>query len=178
MALRYKNSDIEKLKNKTIFFDANVLIYIFWPIYNSNKNWPKTYSSIFESLLKNKFNMAINIAVISEVFNRVIRFEHKNFCNRDNNSIEFKAYRNTKDGKDAQKLIYDIIKSKILSCFDLTDKMFSTKEIEELLVLDKLDFNDKIIFSLCKEKNMVLLTNDSDFAQSDIDILSANPKLK
>ena len=104
--------------------------------------------------------MAINIAVISEVFNRVIRSEHKNFCNRDNNSIEFKAYRNTKDGKDVQKLIYDIIKSKILSCFDLTDKMFSTKEIEELLVVDELDFNDKIILSVCKEKNMVLLTND------------------
>ena len=50
--------------------------------------------------------------------------------------------------------------------------------LEELLVVDELDFNDKIIFSLCKEKNMVLLTNDSDFVQSDIDILSANPKLK
>ena len=46
-----------------------------------------------------------------------------------------------------------------------------------MLVVDTLDFNDKIIYDICKTYNLVLLTHDADFSKSDIDILSANPKL-
>ena len=46
-----------------------------------------------------------------------------------------------------------------------------------MLTIDRLDFNDKIILDVCKTQDMILLTNDSDFADADVDILSANPKI-
>lgn len=42
---------------------------------------------------------------------------------------------------------------------------------------NELDFVDKAIVSLCKENNLVLLTNDKDFKNADLDILTANTSI-
>lgn len=33
MANRFKQADISALSGRTIFFDANVVIYLFWPVF-------------------------------------------------------------------------------------------------------------------------------------------------
>ncbi len=105
MAFRYRITDIDKLKDRAVFFDANVLIYLFWP--NPQQTWQQKYSLIYGRLLKQKNPLVVNISVLS----------------------------------------------------------------------DSLDFGDKIITLQCKEKQYILLTNDNDFLQSDIDILSVNSKI-
>ncbi|HAH62817.1 MAG TPA: twitching motility protein PilT [Treponema sp.] len=178
MAFRYRITDIDKLKDRAVFFDANVLIYLFWP--NPQQTWQQKYSLIYGRLLKQKNPLVVNISVLSEVINRILRIEYDNYCKKNTIQKEqfpFKSYRDTPDGIDAQKLIYDIIKEKVLSVFALSEKSITVEELKQMLLVDSLDFGDKIITLQCKEKQYILLTNDNDFLQSDIDILSANSKI-
>ena len=129
--------------------------------------------------------MAINTFVLSEVINRVLRIELENEDkkkkkkkkNKNKKKIDFKSFRNSPKGQSIQKDIFDITKNKILKYFQVIDKQLTTDNIKNMLSLDTLDFNDKIILDVCKTHNMVLLTNDADFANADIDILSANQKI-
>ena len=173
MAKRFKISDIPDLSGRTVFFDANIILYLFWPVF-SKGNKLQHYSSIFGKLHSNKNPLAINTFVLSEVINRVLRIE---WDNKTKKNIEFKLFRNSSEGQSIQKDIFDITKNKILKYFQVIDKQLTTDNIKNMLSLDTLDFNDKIILDVCKTHNMILLTNDADFANADIDILSANQKI-
>lgn len=174
MASRFTQSDISKLSGRTVFFDANILMYLFWP--TSPKSWAVTsYSSIYKRLLSSKNILALNTFVLSEFINRALRFEWQI---KTNKTIDYKLFRQSKDGQQTQIDVFDVAKNKILPYFSLTDRILNSAGIKNLLVVDILDFNDKIILDVCKANNMVLLTNDADFSKSDIDILSANSKLR
>lgn len=174
MRMRYTASNIPILKNRTVFFDANSLIYIFWPTTPDSKA-ANDYGSILATLMKNNVNLAINEIVLSEIINRVLRTEF----NKTNLPKEkFKDFRDSAEGKSVQEDIYKIIKNRILNIFQITNESFSREDFSSMLTTSKLDFNDKLIELLCKKKNMLLLTHDFDFASSDVDILSANRKFK
>ena len=173
MRMRYSASSIPSLKDRTVFFDANSLIYIFWPT-SPDSQAATDYGSMMATLLKNGANLVVNENVISEIINRVIRLEfNKSNMPKD----QFKEYRDSPEGKSVQEDIYKIIKNLILSKFQVINEVFSKEELNNLLVVSSLDFNDKLIELLCKKKGMILLTHDQDFSLSDIDILSANSKL-
>jgi predicted nucleic acid-binding protein len=107
----------------------------------------------------------------------VIRIEYDNYKNITGNSPAFKEYRNSPDGQIALNDIYLIMLNKIMPCFDVCDKSFNKTELQKFLQVDTLDFNDKIILDLCRENNFVLLTNDADFKNTDIDILTVSKNL-
>lgn len=56
-------------------------------------------------------------------------------------------------------------------------KTFTKQDINNPLVVDELDFIDKTTEIICKEKNLVQLTNDVDLKKSDIDIITENKKI-
>lgn len=89
----------------------------------------------------------------------------------------FKNYRDSKDGKQALEDIYTIVKDDILNRFKIIDKTFSKKEIEDFLDVQDIDINDKAIVNICKENDMILFTNDRDFKNSNVAILSNNPRV-
>ena len=174
MRMRYTASNISSLKGRTVFFDANSLIYIYWPT-SPDAEEATDYGSIMASLMKNNVTLVINEIVLSEVINRVLRFE---FYKSDFPKEQFKEFRDSEEGKAVQNDIYEIIRNRILTRFKITSESFSKEELYSLLIVTKLDYNDKLIELCCKKNNMILLTHDSDFSSSDIDILSANRKLK
>ncbi len=174
MRMRYTASNIPNLKNRTVFFDANPLIYIFWPTTTDSKE-ADDYGSILATLMKNNVNLVINEIVLSEIINRVLRIE---FNKAGLFQEEFKEFRDSAEGKSVQEDIYKIIKNRILNIFQITNESFSKEDFDSMLTVTKLDFNDKLIELLCKKKNMLLLTHDFDFSLSDVDILSANRKFK
>lgn len=172
MRMRYSASSIQSLKDRTFFFDANTLIYIFWPT-SPDSQAATDYGSILATLLKNNAILAINEIVISEIVNRILRIEfNKSNMPKD----KFKEYRDSEEGLSVQNDIYNIIKDKILTKFQIINDILSKEDIENLLVSTKLDFNDKLIECLCKKKSMILLTHDFDFSSSDVDILTSNKK--
>jgi hypothetical protein len=67
-----------------------------------------------------------------------------------------------------------VIENDIFPRIKVVDKSFTKDELIQLFVVNRLDFVDKLIVLTCTESNYVLLTNDGDFKDSDVDILSNN----
>ncbi len=171
MATRYKLQDINQIKNYDIFVDANILIYLFWP--TGSNNYEKLYSSAYSLLLRQGNSLFVNFLVISEAINSMLRIEYS----KNSYFANFKNYRDSKDGKQALEDIYTIVKDDILNRFKIIDKTFSKKEIEDFLDVQDIDINDKAIVNICKENDMILFTNDRDFKNSNVAILSNNPRV-
>ena len=178
MNRRFSKDQLTDIKDRGIFFDANILIYLFWP--TGAQECVKTYSSLYNSLLKLNTTCYVDFIIVSEFVNRTIKLEYNNYLwrtNREFADYPYKKYRDSQDGKDILTDIYMIIEGSILGNFQVIGKGFNEKEIRESLQVDCLDFSDKAIEMICKENDFVLLTNDSDFRFSDIDILSLRDRI-
>jgi len=172
---RYDKNTVAQIAGKSVFFDANILLYLFWQ--TGAIKWERSYASIFGQLLKQQNQLIVDFMVISEVINRAMRIEYEKYKISTGLNCTYKKYRNSTDGENAIKDIYIIIKNNILSNFLVDGKIDTSSDIESYLTIDKLDFNDKHIVSLCLNKKYILLTNDSDYSACDVDILSANSTL-
>ena len=171
MATKYKLQDANQLHGRNVFVDANVLIYLFWP--TGQHHYEHNYARVFASLLRQKNNLYVDIFIISEIINRVLHNEHT----RLQPTQKFKDFRDSSDGKQTLSDIYVILKENILSGFKIIGKNYNKQDIESFLVVDNLDFVDKSTLTICKENAFVLLTNDKDFKDTDIEILTGNPNI-
>lgn len=171
MATKYRLQDVGQLRDRNIFLDTNVLIYLFWP--TGNLSFEENYARAFGVLLRQKNKLFVDFLVISEVINRILRIEHKKL----NPAQTFKEFRDSQNGKDAMNDIYVIVRDNILKQCDVIGKTFNKQDIENCLIVDELDFVDKATVTLCKENALLLLTNDKDFRNVDLDILTGNPHI-
>jgi predicted nucleic acid-binding protein len=171
MATKYKLADAPLLQNRNIFVDANVLIYCFWG--TGSYYLEKKYAKTFKVLLRQQNALFIDFSVISEIINRILRIEQQKL----QPTSTFKDFRNSADGKNTLSDVFLIVKHNILPKFDIIGRVFNKQDIYSLLIVDDLDFTDKSIVKLCKENSLVLLTNDGDFKNTDIDILTGNSNI-
>ena len=178
MATKYSTQNIPSVINRKVFFDANVLLYIFWP--SGSYHWESYYSTAYARLLRQGNELLVDFIVISEIVNRAIRLEHDKYLLANNltrSALPFKKYRNSTDGETALADIYLMIETDILNSFTVVGKSFTKPDIQSFLTVDSLDFGDKAILSTCQENACVLLTNDVDYKTSAIDILISNPAI-
>jgi predicted nucleic acid-binding protein len=171
MATNYKLQDFAHLSDKDVFVDANVLIYLFWP--TGDFSYETNYARVFNNLRRQGNSLYVDFLVISEVINRVLRDEHKKL----NPNQKFKEFRNSKEGINLNSDIFLIVRDNILKHFKVIGKSFNKSDIDSFLLVDQIDFVDKAIVSICSENNLVLLTNDRDFKNSGLDILTGNPHI-
>lgn len=169
MGKRIKLREANVLHDRSIFFDANILIYLFWP--TGSVYYEENYASTFRTLLRQGNQLVVDFLVISEVINRVLRIEYQ----KQNSSLKFKDFRDSLNGQEALNDIHLILKNDVLSRFDVIEKSFSKNEILEFLIVNELDFVDKATVQFCRENSLVLLTNDKDFRNADIDVLTGHP---
>ncbi len=178
MATRYSLKDIAAIRDRKIFFDANVLIYLFWP--SGSYGWEYAYSSAFGSLLRQHNELIVDFLVVSEIINRAHRLEYEKHLyasGRHKNDLTYKSYRDSAEGQAALADIYLVVEANILDRFTVVGKAFLKAEIQSFLTVESMDFVDKGILSTCKENSCVLLTNDKDYKSADIDILTSNPAI-
>ncbi len=175
MSHRFSKNELSIIKDRGILFDANILIYLF--VSTGSQSLENTYSSLYNSLLRLNATYYVNFIIISEVVNRAIKNDYKNYLWKtiqEEEDFPFKKFRNCIDGQEALTDIYQIIESDILNRFQVAGKAINKAEIMAFLKVDNLDFSDKAIELICKENDFVLLTHDGDFRDSNIDILSLN----
>jgi len=178
MAANYRLQDFSQLAGRDVFVDAMVLIYLFWP--TGQHNFEQNYAWVFRNLLRQGNNLIVDFLMISEIVNRVIKSEYEKHLLANSLTkaqLKYKDFRNSHDGQDALNDIYLIVKNDILNHFRVIGKAFERQDIESFLIVDELDFVDKATVSICAENNMVLLTNDKDFKNSGLDILTGNPHI-
>jgi len=175
---RYRCEQIHSLKDREFFIDTNALIYVFFPSKTKkNEEWARIYSKVYRCIREMGIKTFLNIMVLSEIVNKVMRIRYEEFLRiKDFTSkgCSFKDFRDSSDGQENLDFIYSTIKSKVLSNFELCNKEYSDREILDFMSADRMDFVDKGIEALCKERDLILITNDADFTNSDIEILTAN----
>lgn len=175
MATIYSLQKISTLTDRRVFFDANILIYIFWP--SASYHLEENYSSAFGQLLRQKNELLVDFLVISEIINRAIRLEYDKYLLANNISkarFSFKNYRDSDAGHEALSDIHLIVTTNILAKFTVIGKLFNKDDIQSFLVIDTLDFSDKGILATCKANACILLTHDKDYKTANIDILTSN----
>ena len=183
MALRINTDEIQRLKGKNIFLDTNIWIYLFCPLGNSREFIMKKYSRAFKHLISSENRMFTDITVLSEFINRFERLAFDRYKTEEKKGTEFnfkKDYKRTSDFKEIRLLIKSTVNNKILKWSSIVNIQYEKRVIEELinhLGEESIDFNDLHIEKLCREKNLILLTDDGDYTDSSIDIISGNPKL-
>jgi predicted nucleic acid-binding protein len=176
MSVKYSHDRIPEIIGRQIFFDTNIIIYLFWP--TGKQKCENEYATVFKKLMDNGNRKLIDLTVISEVFNRAFTTEFEKYKEiHKNYKLEKKAYRDSQAGQDTIEEIYALLKNTVFKYFEFVGKSFSKDDILGMLIVDQMDFSDKVILKICRENDLVLLTNDFDFKSADIDILTANTNL-
>jgi hypothetical protein len=168
--------------SENYFFDANVWIFLFQPIGNSNTSLISQYASLFKELIKNECSIYISSHIISEFFNAVLRYEF-NVLKRKNPTVykDFKKdFKNTPIYNSLLNNLITITKTQILASSKPIGDDFDKINMDDLFnSIGMLDFNDKYYVELCATNNFTLVTDDKDFNSSPkpLNIITANNKL-
>lgn len=183
---------IDILSTKTVFspktvyyFDANVWVYIDSP--SSSASNP-VKSSAFASALSNilitkECQIVISPILISEYINTRLRQYYSAYIKKSGISqatYTFKQYRNDASSdynKILSSVLNDIQKILTISTIvpDISDKTDTNNILSDSKLLN-LDTNDSYISTLCKKNNYILITDDADFDQTTLNIISTNKK--
>jgi predicted nucleic acid-binding protein len=177
MITRLRLNQIETLSNVRIFLDANIWLYIFCPLGNHKPQTINKYSAAFKKLLLLNNQLLTDVVVLSEVVNRWISFgfeQYKQHPGHEN--LKRKQYRNSQDYIELTENIFKIL-SEQLKRFEVANCLYSSGDLSSLLcnMGTTTDFNDEHILSTCRTHNSYLLTDDGDFVNCDIQVISGNP---
>lgn len=158
-----------------LFLDTNIWMYLYGP-QPTQKRDVKAYSDALARALEAKSRIYINITIVSEFINASIKAEanlHKEKYKK------FKDFRKSSHFKTAAKETSSAV-NRILKICTRKESGFVSLDIEALLgnyAQGHADFNDLAIVDLCQRQKLKLITNDGDFKNQDISILTANKKM-
>jgi len=163
------------------FFDANIWLYFYCPIGNYNKNTICKYAGFLKkSIINSKTTIYISSLVISEIVNRWLKLDFRRVKRKDVSMRDFKHnYRGSAYYHSTVKDIKAVFNQLLKISTPLDDRATEISLPDVLSGLDKIDFNDCYYHYLAKLDNLLIVTNDADFAELDtgISILTANQKL-
>jgi predicted nucleic acid-binding protein len=178
MAANYRLEDTKFLLQKTVFPDANVFIYRYFPGVNPDK-FTQPYGLAYNRLKRQGTRFVATMAILTEVANRVYKEQWKTWREEQiafgfHPTGKYKKFRRNATGKAMLEEVYKVIRNKILEHVELIDKHFTKAQAKALFVVQDMDLPDKVIAAICKENDYIVFTHDGDFVHTDVDILTAN----
>jgi hypothetical protein len=134
------------------------------------------YARMVQKMLSAGCHLAVDSHIISEAVNVVMRRDWEDLMDAhpELGYATFKDFRDSVEGAAAQAEINRVIEFEIFPVIEVVERPYSKSDILKLLVIDHLDFVDRLLVLLCSDGDYILLTNDGDFADSSIDIISNN----
>jgi len=163
------------------FFDANIWLYFYCPIGNHKKEIISKYSVFLKRALSNDTTIYVSSLIASEVINAWLRLDFNILRRKDVSMRHFKQnYRGSTYYHSAVKDIQTVFHTQLLKISTPLDDRATEISLPDVLSgLDKTDFNDCYYHHLAKLDNLLIVTNDADFAELDtgVSILTANQKL-
>ena len=159
---------------KAVFFDTNVWLSLFPATETASyqKDWARYYTALYERLIKYNVPIVINPMVLSEYINRFCRIEHEAYC-KGRGFLEYKDFRSTDDFSYVASAASDSAKE-ILSTPAIlirgVDADLRLCDMIDKFATGRMDFNDCLYVKECLNNQWPLITNDSDFGYSDMDI--------
>ena len=150
----------EKKKNENFLFDANIWLMNLSPRYN-NKKKHKEYKLYLHDISFPQFCKKKQV-VINKLDDKK-KFYKENF-------------RPSSEYRSSLNILLDDIKKYSTSYDLISDKLGDSLKSRHLLnkIPQELDFNDNLIYNVCKKNNFKLVTDDIDFKNQKIEILTLN----
>lgn len=163
------------------FFDANIWLYFYCPIGNHKKEIISKYSGFLKRALSNDTTIYMSSLIASEIINAWLRLDFNILRRKKTVKNDYKHhYRGSRYYHNAVKDIRAVFNSQLLKISTPLDDRATEISLPDILSgLDKIDFNDCYYHHLAKLDNLLIVTNDADFAKLDtgVSILTANQKL-
>jgi len=163
------------------FFDANIWLYFYCPIGDHKKEVVGKYSAFLKKVLNNDITIYVSSLVASEIINAWLRLDFSILKRTDVGIKKFKRdYRGSEYYLSAVKDITAVFKNQLLKISTILDDRATEISMPDVLSgLNKTDFNDCYYHYLAQLDDLMIVTDDADFAALDtgISILTANQKL-
>lgn len=160
-----------------LLLDANVWLFLYGPQTQNKRS--HIYSQAFAKILNAKSRIYIDVLIVSEFINRYARLKLKLWEIQTGSTTNFKAFRKSADFKPiAQDISADL--KRVLKQCTRVDSGFESLAIDSLIdeyAVGNSDFNDQILTVLCKSSGLKLVTDDGDFKDRGIPVITANKKL-
>jgi predicted nucleic acid-binding protein len=162
-------------KDEPLLLDTNIWLYLFPAPSDQLPRFAARYSSAFKRMLAASVYLALDAMILSEYLNRYCRIEWE----AKSAHMKFKQFRTSPDfapvGQNAAAYADRIIK--LCNCHS---HPFATANITQVLAAfaaGNQDFNDGLLTDSCRQHGWKLVTNDGDFTEGGIEVLTNNPKL-
>lgn len=170
---------------KPIFFDANVWLSLYAPPSGGNDPWAAVYSEVLQRIVESNVSVLIDTTVLGEYINRYCRIEFQAYEDYAHPSSKrsFKEFR-TQDLATYRPIAMDAA-SRVKEIFEIPgikriNGDFGAMDVAVMLnefAQGNSDWNDQLIVDICQRNACALLTNDADFRNASINILTCNSKL-
>lgn len=173
----YDLSSYSFSSNELVLVDTNVWLYLFPAPTDPSNRFSTQYSTAFSNLVSAQAQPVLDPIVLSEYLNRYIRIEWEG--NYKTQYPKFKDFRKSSDFSTIASAAETFAK-RILSFCQIHSIPANGLNLNQALAdfsTGSVDFNDAILVCICKTLNLKLMTNDSDFQDGGIEVLTTNPKL-
>jgi len=163
-------------EGRPFIFDTNVWIFI-----NGFDPRPEIsmYSDFYSDVLKKQNLIVVTDQILSEYFNRACRMEYQLLYPDDRKMRDFKRVRKTSDFQDRMESVRDtclnMVEDNEFICTPQSANTFCDRLNEATNGV--MDLTDISIREQCIERNAVLVTDDGDFADCGIDLVTGNRRL-
>jgi predicted nucleic acid-binding protein len=169
---RYSPSD-------RIVFDANILVSLFSGLEPPGSIIVRNYSAALKQIRTNGATVLLDVLVLSEFVNVCARKEYDLAHPPSLGRTPYKVFRQSPAFVPVAQAICRACQQ--IAAFAVAmDHSFSKWPLTELsneYATGQHDFNDQCLVQLCRQEGALLLTNDRDFIQGGITLLTTNPKL-
>jgi predicted nucleic acid-binding protein len=156
--------------------DANIWLYLYGPAANPAAWQVRTYSGVFAGILTAKSQLYIDVLVLSEFVNRFVRLEWKRLAP---GIADFKVFRQTRDYPPVALFVQSQV-AQILTVCKPVNHYFAEWNLTTLLnefSTGATDLNDQLLVESCRKHDLAILTNDKDFTDGGINVLTAHTTL-
>ena len=165
--------------NRTVLFDTNVWIAIEGMDPSSTRT--SGYGDFYAELRKSDNVLIVNDYVLGEFHNRCCRIEYsmRKEASGDDGFPSFKRYRVSSDFRDFMQSMNEVCRG------IASDARYEGVSSDQLVIADvideachgKMDWSDIVLREHCRKAGHVLVTDDYDFLDCGLDLVTGNKRL-
>ena len=161
-----------------LFFDANIWLLIYGPQGDPQDSRVRTYSLALRKIINGKSRLYIDALVLSEFANRYARIEFDSGT-FSTSYANYKQFRNSVDFKALAPTIALVMRNIVddCECVDCGLPSIDKSALFERFATGDHDFNDLLLTELCTTNDLTLVTDDRDFRDASISVLTSNRSL-
>lgn len=162
---------------ETLLLDANVWLYLFPAPSDKSLQFARKYTEAFKQILAAKAPLVLDVLVLSEYANRYCRIEWE--ARYKATYPSFKKFRQSSDFASIGQAAAFFVRE-ILRLCSRHDHLFRSADISQVLAdfeSGTADLNDGLLADACRQRTWKVVTDDGDFTNGGIEVLTNNPRL-